>query len=66
MAWTQTDLDELDAALKAKVRRVKYSDGREVEYDSMKEMLELRNTMTNAVGKSSGRTMATYATFDKD
>lgn len=45
MAWTQSDLDALDTAIKAGVKRVRFADGRETEYHSLKEMIDLRSTM---------------------
>ncbi|MFN3656820.1 MAG: phage head-tail joining protein [Pseudolabrys sp.] len=44
MAWTQSDLDALDSALKRGVKRVRYSSG-ETEYHSLDEMLRLRAVM---------------------
>ena len=41
MAWTQADVDALKAALKSGVLRVRYSDGREVEYNNVDQMLRL-------------------------
>lgn len=53
MAFTQSDIDALDAAIKAGVRKVKY-DNEEVEYHSLAEMLRLRATMRNEVAVASG------------
>lgn len=55
MAFTQNDVDALDAAIKAGVRKVKY-DNEEVEYHSLDEMLRLRATMRNEVAVASGKT----------
>lgn len=54
MAWTQTDLDRLTAAIAQGVRRVTYSDGRAVEYHSLGEMLRLKATMKDEVAQGSG------------
>lgn len=42
MAWTQSDLDALDTSIRAGVKRVRFADGRETEYHSLKEMTDLR------------------------
>lgn len=41
MAWTQTELDNLNKAIANGVTRVKYSD-REVSYRSIEEMMKVR------------------------
>jgi hypothetical protein len=48
MAWQQSDLDALDAAIKKGVRRVSYQSG-SVEYHSLDEMLRLRDVMTREI-----------------
>lgn len=45
MAWSQTDLDKLDAAIARNVRRVTFADGRTVEYQNADQMLAVRKTM---------------------
>ena len=45
MAWTQSDFDALDTAIKSGVKKVRFADGRETEYHSLKEMLDLRSTI---------------------
>ncbi len=40
MAYTQDDIDRLKRAIALGVRRVKYADGREHEYDSLSAMKE--------------------------
>jgi hypothetical protein len=42
MAWTQADLDALDAAIKSGTRQVRFAD-REVTYMSMDDLLKARN-----------------------
>lgn len=66
MAWTQSDLDALESAIKGGVKRVQYGD-RAVEYHSMREMLDLRDTMKNAVAASTSnaRVGCTIAQFTK-
>lgn len=50
--WVQADLDALEAALKSPERRVRFTDGREVEYRSIAEMQQAREliigVLTNA------------------
>lgn len=48
MAWTQSDLDALDAAIKKGVRTVQYQSG-SVTYHSLDELLRLRDVMTREV-----------------
>uniref|UniRef100_UPI0035CB1022 phage head-tail joining protein n=1 Tax=uncultured Sphingomonas sp. TaxID=158754 RepID=UPI0035CB1022 len=45
MAWTQTDLDALSAAITSGIKRVTYADGRHVEYQTTADMLALRREM---------------------
>ncbi|NIJ40352.1 hypothetical protein FHS78_000622 [Parvibaculum indicum] len=45
MAWTQDDIDALQTAIGAGVKRVRYSDGSETEYHSLKEMRSLLSEM---------------------
>jgi phage baseplate assembly protein gpV len=42
VAWTQTDLDRLDAALSGNVRSVTFADGRQVTYQDASQMIEVR------------------------
>lgn len=44
MAWTQQDLDTLEAAMATGAKRVKYAD-KEVEYQNLKEMLAMRDVI---------------------
>jgi hypothetical protein len=49
MAFTQEQLDALEAAIAQGAKRVKYAD-KEVEYPSLKDMLDLRNVMRDELG----------------
>lgn len=51
MAWTQADIDTLEAAIKSGVRRVKYGGppAREAEYHSLSEMRALLAEMRREV-----------------
>jgi len=53
MAFTQTDLDALDAARKQGARRVRFQD-REFEFDSVDDYLKLRNLILNDIAQQSG------------
>lgn len=61
MAWTQTDIDALKAAIKTGVRRVTYAD-QTIEYQDMTSMIralklmEAEVTQINGTG-TSGRTI---------
>lgn len=65
-SWTETDIAALEAAIKRGVLRVRFAD-REVQYNSISEMLKLLQSMKDAVdvseSTSAGRT--TYARFRK-
>lgn len=49
MAWTQQDLDNLEAAMATGAKRVKYAD-KEIEYNSWAEMLAARNLIREELG----------------
>lgn len=49
MAWTQTDLDAIEEAIKTGELRVRYGD-REITYRSVDEMLRIRDLIRNALG----------------
>lgn len=55
MAWTQSDLDAVDAAIKNGVRRVTFADGRSTEYQTTGEMLTLRKTMKAELAASASQ-----------
>lgn len=60
MAYTQTDLDALDAAIKNGATSVSYSNGtsvRTVSYRSLAEMLQLRSVMQQDI---SGTTTTSF------
>lgn len=65
MAWTQSDLDALETALKAGARVVQFRD-RRVEYHSLEEMLKLRAVMKDEVlGDSATTPSVSYAKYSK-
>lgn len=64
MAFTQTDIDTLKAAIASGALSVRYADGREVTYRSLKEMRETLNMMSAEVGgSSSGKSRSFVAGF---
>lgn len=42
MAWTQSDLDKVDAAITSGVRKVTFADGRSREFQNADQMLAVR------------------------
>ncbi len=65
-SWTQEDITALEAAIKGGTLRVRFGD-REVQYQSMGDMLKLLQTMKDAVAISTGTdsSRTTYARFRK-
>lgn len=51
MAWSQTDLDSIEAAIVSGQRRVRLN-GREVEYHSVGDMLKARDAIRNEVNRA--------------
>jgi hypothetical protein len=67
MAVTQADLDTVTRAIATGERRVKFSDGREVEYRSvadLRDALALLRTELNATGAPADRDIMT--SFERD
>lgn len=55
MAWTQADLDNINAAIATGARRVKFQ-GHETEFRDLDEMLKLRDLMRDQIaGTASSR-----------
>jgi hypothetical protein len=48
MAWSQTDLDRIDAAIASGERRVRLQD-KEVEFRTLDEMMRIRAAINNAL-----------------
>lgn len=63
-AFTQAMLDELEKAIAMGARRVKYSD-KEVEYNSIKDMLIARDLMRKALGLVSSTNKRIYLEHSK-
>ena len=67
MAITQSDIDTIDAALAAGVRRVTFADGRTTEYHSADQMLAVRREfvaqLNKAANAAAGRPRKRYAVY---
>jgi hypothetical protein len=55
MAFTNDDLDRLEAAISTGTLRVRYRDGRETQFRSLQEMLTTRTLMQAELGISKVR-----------
>ena len=53
MAFTQTDLDALDAARKQVAKRIRFQD-RDFEFDSVDDYIKLRNLILNDIAQQTG------------
>ncbi len=53
MAWSQADIDALDAAIKSGTNRVRYAD-REVVYQSIDSLLKARALAVSEVNAANG------------
>ncbi len=69
MAFTSSDLDALDNAIKNSRRKVKYAD-KEVEYRTMAEMMEARTFIVSELERTGQiritRPNTSYASFSRD
>lgn len=68
MAFTTAQLASLEKAIAQGARRVRYQteDGeRQVDYQSLDQMLRVRRIMRKALGLSTGRGRSSYASFNK-
>lgn len=63
MSWTQNDLATLERAVATGARKVRYADGREVTYHSLKEMLALLDVMKAAL--AGGTPRVSHAKFTR-
>ena len=66
MAYSQTDVDALKAAIATGALEVKYADGRQVRYRSLSEMRQILSTMTAEVAGSTTSPRVTYSEFSRD
>lgn len=62
---SQSDLDTLEAAIFSGTKRVEYSNGNKVEYQSLSDMLRARDLLKKELGLRSGRFTRIKAEFSK-
>jgi len=55
MAWQQSDLDRLDAAMSSGVKKVTFADGRSREFQDLGEMTKLRTLMKAELAEASSQ-----------
>ncbi len=55
MAWQQSDLDVLEAAIASNILEVSFADGRKVRYQSAADMLAVRNAMKGELAANASR-----------
>lgn len=53
--FSTTDLARMDSAIAQGVRKVKFTDGREVEYSTFKELVQRRNFIAQSIGQSTAQ-----------
>ena len=63
MAWTQADLDALDAVIKSGSDTVSYGNGQTVKYRSLAEMIQIRTMISDALNAAIPQSMSTVAQF---
>lgn len=64
MAWTQTDIDAIEAAIASGTLSITNGD-KTITYRSISEMLKARDSMKAAISGAAGRSMTTLAQFSK-
>ena len=68
MAYAQSDLDRLDAAIASGVLMVKYADGSSATYRTLQELREARGHVAGQLSASASQTMGnpriSLATFE--
>ena len=55
MAYQQSDLDKLDAAIMSGVKKVSFADGRSTEFHSLDEMRRLRGDVKSELAASASQ-----------
>ena len=66
-SWTASDIEALEAAIKGGALRVRFSDGKEIQYHSLSDMLTLLRTMREEVSgvTTGGAARTTLAVMHK-
>ena len=54
MAWTQSDLDAINAAIASGAMEVRYADGSGAKYRDLNDMLKVRDMIAAAVAPTTG------------
>ena len=54
MAFQESDLNALDKAIKSGKRRIRYADGTEAEYHSLKDMIAARALIKSEIAAATG------------
>lgn len=63
MAYTLQQLQDLRAAIAEGVTKVRFSDGRELQYRSLSEMLQVERLMAAELEAGAGRSRRVYLSF---
>ncbi|GEP11810.1 phage head-tail joining protein [Methylobacterium gnaphalii] len=66
MTWTRDDLDAINQAIGTAARKVRFADGREVEYRTLADMRSIRDEIASAIGAKPEPIRTTYAGFSRD
>lgn len=66
MAYTQQQYNDLVAAIAEGVLQVRFSDGRQLSYRSLSEMMNLKSLMEADLGVSGAGRRRHYASFRRD
>ena len=66
MAYTQEQYSDLVAAIAEGVLSVRFSDGRQISYRSLSEMMNLKSVMEEELGVSGAGRRRHYASFRRD
>jgi len=64
MAWSQDDLDAIEETIKTGTLEVKYKD-RSVKYQSLSDLLRIRDLIRAEIGITSGRNKRILSEFDR-
>jgi len=60
MAWTQTDLDRVETAIASGVLEVTTSDGKKVRYQSLADLIRVRDLIASSISESGRKPSASY------
>lgn len=60
MAWTQTDLDRVETAIASGVLEVTTFDGKKVRYQSLADLIRVRDLIASAVNTETRKPSVSY------